>query len=100
MTLVFRGPYPRVSRWTIALRLQLFALGATLPPLFVVSWWPWLLALSSVLVGTTVWTALRLRKAQRHLEKRVAQARVGLLSRGEVAADPEVEARLRGGPRK
>lgn len=94
MILVFRDSWPLVSRLTLAFRIQIAMLAAVWPWLLLVSWWPWLLTGATALALTTAWTAHRLRRARRHLEQRVAQAREGLLSRGDIQSDPEVLERL------
>lgn len=86
--------WPSVTRWTWALRVQLVLLGASWPPLFVVSWWPWLLGVVLLLAGGTVWTTLVLRRARLALEQRVEHAQLGLLSWWEMTEDRELAERL------
>ena len=95
MTLVFRDPYPLVSRWRIALCVESTLLGLILPLVVTLKWWPWSLWGAALLVVGIAWTAKRYHEAKRYLDRRVQQAREGLRSLGDMQEDPELLERLR-----
>lgn len=86
--------WPSVTRWTWAVRVLLVLLGASWPPIFVVSWWRWQLGLVVLVAGSTAWAALKLRDARRALEQRVDHALGGLIAWGEIVGDRELATRL------
>jgi hypothetical protein len=98
MTFVFREPYPRVSHWRRALWLQVVLLGVLLPLEVTLTGWPWLRwvlrSVCPLLIMTTVWTFFRFRDVRNDLNRRVELARQGLLSRGDMMSDPELQERL------
>lgn len=91
----FRDPYPLVSRWLTALCVQSTLLGVVLPLEVTIPEWPWLRYGAALLVVSILVTTFRLRDVQRHLNRRVEQAREGLRSQGDMQGDPELLDRLR-----